>query len=255
MQTPKESAAHLFERLIQENENDWEDFNGYSDEDDPDETEIWKYKDTNLAMIADQYIVENSLKEKESNFITLFRKFITDYAGIIKIDEFTLIDLDEFISFYLVREISFERIINVRFITQVYVNFLRWLELNYEFNTSAMVTRLEQGLESDLNLALELNQHYRREHSVIDGILEANNGKDDITEGVFEIVKIGDNGFFRMREILTKKEFINVRVDINFTASELEGFLFEGSLKQTLYGWRMIDIEFIYPSQARPFLR
>ncbi len=255
LETPNESATVMFENLIRESENNWDDYYGFADEDEVEEIEAWKHKNTNIGLILDRFLESNTLSKTQIDLVQQLRRFSSDYAGVVRIDEFTIADLDEFMGFYLIREIAFERNLDGAEIILFFERLLDWLELNYEYTTESFRDRLINGLRFDFELAIELNQAYRREHSTIEGLLETNRSEEELTEGIFEIVRIGDNGFFRLREVLTRKEYINVRVDVNFTAKELQGFLVEGTVKPTMYGWRLIDADFIYPPQARPFLR
>jgi hypothetical protein len=91
---------------------------------------------------------------------------------------------------------------------------------------------------------------------MIDAIIESNACKSQIIEGFFQVDRIYKNGFVKLKDIHFKKEYLNVQM--NLPKSRLEQLvnesILDASLKTTAYGWRMVNLEYIFPKSAKSYL-
>jgi len=258
LKNPKESASTLFEILIQETDENWDESAQSAFEEESDDTEDWKYGKLIIPNIIQEYIAALSINEANSKVFHVllghFRNYCEKYAGIKQFDEITHEDLEEFFLFWLLREITLEKNILPESVKSVFYNFFKWLELSKDIDLIKSFREIITLHFSVFKDSIELSRKYFEKNSVIEGILEVNATETQIFSGLFEIEKLTDHGFVHLKDIHFKKRYLNVQ--INFLASP-EYFLnkiLDACIKPTAYGWRLVHLEYIYPQAAKPYL-
>ena len=94
---------------------------------------------------------------------------------------------------------------------------------------------------------------YFENNSVISGILEANVPDDQVVDGFFQVESVNRSGFLRLRDIHFRQTYLNVKINLS-DPLQLEDTILYASLKHTAYGWRIINLEYIFPAKAKPYL-
>ena len=94
---------------------------------------------------------------------------------------------------------------------------------------------------------------YFKDNSLIGGILEANVSDEKIINGFFLVEKVNTNGFLKLRDIHFQQTYINVKVNL-LEPALLNDSILDASIKFTEYGWRVVNLEYIFPAKAKPFL-
>lgn len=250
---PKESAVEQFESSISEAENDWEHLSAESYEE-SEENEEWRHGQLSVSHFVQEYISQaknhDIVRDRILNF---FSTFAADYAGIVKIDDFSSEDLEEFFIFWLIREISLEKEITFENIKTIFERFFLSLELSHNIDLKILFDEIQMTCFASAENALGCIRSYFDKNSLINGVLEANVENDRIISGFFQVEKISDNGFLRLRDIHFNKDYLNVK--INFTdPAELDKMILLASIKMTSYGWRVINLEYIFPQMTKPYL-
>jgi hypothetical protein len=250
---PKESASELFENIIEESENDWEEFPP-SALDEEEEREEWKYGNLSVADVIQDYIIQSHhISPVCERILGYLRTYSSEYAGILQIDDFSKEDLEEFFLFWLLREISLEKDISIADIKKTYDQFFIWLELTRNVDLNQLFEELIKNHYKSLQKSLASLRTYFENNSFINGILEANGTDDQIIDGFFQVEKVTRNGFIRLRDIHFRQTYLNVKIKLP-DPSLLEKTILYGSLKYTAYGWRIINLEYIFPLKAKPYL-
>ena len=99
-----------------------------------------------------------------------------------------------------------------------------------------------------------LSRKYFEKNSVIQGILEINAADAQIYNGIFEVEKVNHNGFVHLKDIHFKKRYLNVQINFPSPIESLDKKIIDASIKPTAYGWRLINLEYIYPLTAKTYL-
>jgi len=257
----KESATNLFDNLVLESDTEWdEDSNSeITDMDDEiDDAEIWKLGNNNIKNLTEDFLsnlneenIDVELAEKSLQYL---QNYISNYSGIVNIEEFTKEDLEEFLSFWLIRELTLDTKIDMKQHVENYFRFFSWLEFSKDISIKHLFAEVVNLHYNEFDFVLNSARTYLQNNSVVNGILEANTSEKELVDGYFEIISINKDGFLRLQDIHLKKIYYNVNIDKKFVELFEKGFIFEATLKPTGYGWRLLNLEYVFPRVAKPYL-
>lgn len=255
---PTEPAINLFDKLINESEKSWNEKEDYDLDDEFEETEIWKRGNYNIQKYIDEFLSnfesENKEPENEKRILEYLSNFINSFVGDTNIDEFDQLDIEEFITFWLVRELTLDTFVEVEKAFELYSKFFTWLEFSNEIYLSKVFSDLCDKHSKEVVQVIESARKYLNNSSIINGILEANSSDTVLHDGYFEIVSIAKNEFLRLQDIHTKKIYYNVRIDNDLKDNIKKANILEAMIKPTAYGWRIINIEYIFPKVSAQYL-
>jgi hypothetical protein len=258
LQNPNDSATNLFDNLLRETIENQEENIQFISEDEDDESESWKNGMRTVALVADQYLNSTNILDNNKFKITQLLKYLIefteDYAGIKQIEDIYKDDLYEFFSFWLLREIIFEDYTDFNEIYELYNNFFCWLEMYYESGLKKDFDQFYLSNCTDLENIIFIAKNCINSYSMLDSILEMGNYDAEIVNGFFEVVKILDNGFIRLRDIHFHREYFNVQVDSSIPHDRLKNCIIDANLRPTHFGWRMVNINYIYPQVSKSYI-
>jgi hypothetical protein len=250
---PKEPASELFENILAESENDWDDIPPATYEE-SEEKEEWKYGNLSVANVAQDYMAQSkNLEPISERILEYFQSYTDEYAGILQIDDFSKEDLEEFFLFWLLREISLEKEITSEHVKRTFENFFIWLELSRGIDLKNLYQEFVKSSFGSFDKTLSTIRQYFENNSVINGILEANTPDDQVVDGFFQVESVNRSGFIRLRDIHFRQTYLNVKINLS-DPLKLEDTILYASLKHTAYGWRIINLEYIFPAKAKPYL-
>ena len=253
LSNPKEPASDLFENIIAESENDWDELPPATYEE-AEEKEEWKYGNLTVANVVQDYFLQSkNLDPLSERILEHFQSYTDEYAGILQIDDFSKEDLEEFFLFWLLREISLEKEISSEHVKKTFESFFVWLELSRGFNLKKLYKEFIASSFSSFDRTLSTIRLYFENNSVINGILEANDPDDQIVDGFFQVEKVNRSGFLRLRDIHFRQTYLNVKINLS-DPLQLDGTILYASMKHTAYGWRIINLDYIFPAKAKPYL-
>jgi hypothetical protein len=251
--SPKEPASDLFENIIAESENDWDELPPATYEE-SEEKEEWKYGNLSVSNVVQDYLNQSeSLDSISVRVLEYFQSYTDEYAGILQIDDFSKEDLEEFFLFWLLREISLEKEISSETVKKTFQNFFIWLELSRGLDLKKLYEEFVASSFKAFDRSLSTIRLYFENNSVIDGVLEANTQEDQVVDGFFQVEKVNISGFLRLRDIHFRQTYLNVKINL-YNPRQLENTIVYASLKHTAYGWRVINLEYIFPAKAKPYL-
>ena len=257
---PKESAADLFEKMIQDSDMDWEDMlDSQVDDDENDDNEGWKSGEDLREKLINEFVHQPNLITRDSvatsKVMGFLINYLSNYAGIDDIEEITFEDLEEFFTFWLLREAFMERDLSAENIRDILIKFFRWLELAKDINLNPFLNEIVARHFTGFRKALLLVRSYFDKNSLIEGVLASNDAENKVISGLFYVEAITSNGLFRIQDIYLKKSYFNVQINLSDASpEELTGMIVDGTIKPTVYGWRLVNLEYIFPEKARPYL-
>ena len=251
--SPKEPASDLFENILDDSENDWNDAPPSTYEE-SEEKEEWKYGNLCVANVLQDYIIQSkNLDRAGKRLLEYFQSYSDEYAGILQIDDFSKEDIEEFFLFWLLREISLEKNISSEQVKKTFENFFTWLELSRGIDLKSLYDEFVCSDFNSFDKILATIRLYFENNSVINGILESNMPHDQIVDGFFQVERVGKSGFLRLRDIHFRQTYLNVKINLS-EPPRLENTIIYASLKHTAYGWRVINLDYIFPLKAKPYL-
>ena len=261
LENAKENATRLFDKLKLEEDAEWdEDSNSdITDMDDEIENgEIWKLGNNSIQNLTEEFISnlndENIDPEFAEKSLEYLHNYINNYSGFTNIEDINKEDLEEFITFWLIRELTLDTQIDLSESLNIFSQFFSWLEFSKDIPISNMYSDIIKHHIIELNFVLNSARTYLQNYSVVSGILEASTSDSELIDGYFEITSINNEGFLRLQDIHLKKIYYNVIIDKKFVVLFEKGFIFEATLKPTGYGWRLLNLEYVFPRVSKPYL-
>jgi hypothetical protein len=261
LENAREPATNLFDKLVVEEDTEWKEDNNSEITDMDGEVEngeIWKLGNNSIQNLTEEFLTKSDIEKMNPDFaeksLEYLHNYINNYSGFSNIEEFNKEDLEEFISFWLIRELTLDTHIEINDVLEIYLRFFSWLEYSKNIAITNIYTNLIKHYLFELNYVLNAARTYLQNYSVVNGILEANTSEMDLIDGYFEITSINKEGFLRLQDIHLKKNYYNVIIDKRFAELFEKGFIFEATLKPTGYGWRLLNLEYIFPKIAKPYL-
>jgi hypothetical protein len=261
LESANESATHLFNKMVLEQDIDWFD-EGNSDivdmDDELENDDIWKLGKNSIQSLSEDFLsnindTEVKMENAEKALEYLYN-YIYNYSGFVKIEDITKEDLEEFITFWLIRELTLDSNYSLSDILNIYSGFFSWMEFSRDISVVNLYDDLLKNHLDELHNVLNSARKYLQNYSVVSGLLEANKTSVELIDGYFEILSINKEGFLRLQDIHLKKIYYNVILDKRFVALFEKGLIFEATLKPTGYGWRLLNLEYIFPRIAKPYL-
>lgn len=255
---PEDSAAHLFNKIVSETESSWNEIDNHNMDEDLEDSELWKSTTNKISLLTSEFLSYNNnlnlSQEHAQKVLEYLSNFMVKYSGIQTLDDFELSDIEEFVSFWLIRELTLDSFIDFNKALNLYKRFFSWLELSKEIYLSQQFNQYVRSNHEKLEQALDSARTYLKNNSIINGMLEVNSSDTNLLDGYFEIVAFTNNGFLRLKDIHMKKIYYNVRLNKNFRELFQEGNIIEATIKPTPYGWRLLNLEYIFPQIASPYL-
>lgn len=258
--SPLESASDLFEKLIQDSDQDWEEMlESDSDDDDMDENERWKSGEGQRERMISEFVHQPNIMSRESastsKVLGFLNNYLSNYAGIDDFEEITYEDLEEFYTFWLLREAFMENDLTADNIRDILKKFFRWMELAKDINLNPFFNEIITRHFTGFRKALGLVRSYFKKNSLIEGVLASNDPENKVISGLFYVDALLENGLFRIQDIYLKKNYSNVQINLTeANPAELSGMIVDATIKPTVYGWRLINLEYVFPEKARPYL-
>ncbi|TFH01770.1 MAG: hypothetical protein E4H13_03990 [Calditrichales bacterium] len=250
---PRESAGDLFETILSEFSDTWDEASDSLFEDDED-IEEWKYGNLNAVRVIQEYQAElppDAMAARK--LLEYFQEFMDEYAGIGQIDDLEKEDIEEFFLFWLLRKASLEQDIPAEQIRTVFEQFFTWLEFRHNAEVLEIFNEFMDVNGKYLITTLNLTRAYFENNSLISGVLDANVAEDQLAEGYFKVEKVADTGLLRLKDVHFRQTYLNVKINLA-EPEQLIGTILEASIKFTAYGWRVINLEYIFPGQAVSYL-
>jgi hypothetical protein len=254
----KESASDLFEKLIQDSEQNWDDLLQPPFDDDIEDSEEWKMGEYQTAKLITEFLNQADQLdyhfENDERIIKYFRSYLEDYAGIDSVEEITFEDLEEFFIFWLIRETILETEIQPQAIRDTMSRFFKWLDLTKDINLNGPFSEVVQKHYQVFNDSIQITREYFANNSLIDGILASNDPEANVVSSLFTVDDISDNGFVRLRDLFLKDKYSNVQITLESDIKVLKGMIIDATIKPTMYGWRLINLDYVFPKSARAYL-
>jgi len=258
LHNPKENASDLFEKLLADAETNWDDMLKSAIDDEPDHADEWKIGEYDKERLIDEFLSQQQKPDKnvssELKVMNFVRNYLNEYAGIDQFDEISFEDLEEFYTFWLVRECMLENDLDPKLIKEILIRFFKWLELSKDINLSQSFNKVLLKNYDDFQNAVKTARAFFDKNSLIDGILASNNSDNEIVSGLFILEDILDNGLYRLRDAYLENKYTNVQINFPTHQKKYLEMIIDATFKPTMYGWRMVHLEYIFPKGARPYL-
>lgn len=255
LSNPNETAIDLFSKDLQSSDELWEEILPEPENEEDDEADSWKLNHVSVenifSMFAEekQSLLSNGFSEK---LYTNFRKFLSDYLEVSRLDELEFEYIEEFFLLllpqdFLLEEVDFEEL--KKFFTDLFtfIDVQTGTDLNESFDAF-----IENELD-EIQRTFRITQNCQKQKSYINFLLSKDSDSNKTVEGYFEVLEKSDNhvNLYDLDLKSTHKNIDLFPIDINKLK---KGDVLHMQLNTDSPVWRLVYLELLYPSASKYFL-
>jgi len=265
LQHPEESAIDYFEQLLKSDDDyeeqadwnlpdaeffghevDWTPFNPYFED---------------ISQITQKFVEDRSCNPAESAGciacdIELFEKYLTEYVGISNIYDISKEHLLEFLSVWLVQAFAQEKEPHYSSIYQSMARFVTWLANNYQIDHKRSFLRYYDNVKTEIPRVLRSLNRYLDEYDLFQVLLLREDCDSNQVSGFFEIDKLHSR-FSKRLDLINLQLFgkvDNVILNSSIFPQLKKGDILQATLIERNDIWEILEIHYIYPKAAKPFV-
>lgn len=256
LSNPNETAIDLFSKDLQSSDELWEEILPESEEnEEEDEADLWKLTHVSVDNIFALFAEENNdilTSPFSEKLFSNFRKFLSDYLEVSRLDELEFEYIEEFFLLllpqeFLLEEIDFEELQTVCSKLFTFIDIQTGTELKDSFDAFALNELKE------IERTFRLTQSCQKQKSYISFLLSKDSENSKTVEGYFEVIEKSESNvsLYDLDLKSTHKNIDLYPVDI----SELkQGDVLHMQLNTDSSLWRLVYLELLYPSASKYFL-
>ncbi len=253
---PQENAGARFDNLIKSDESPWEEFLPELEDDEDDETEEWKIKNSSIELIIDKFKDNYKLNfnaAPEFKVIDKFKEYLLNLIEIKSVEDLVIEDLEEFFLVVLIHDLIMDDKQKLPDIADIFSQFLTYLEFNCDVSLKDSFDRFINTNIDQIARTLKMTRDYYKKHPLLNFLLSSKNDEEKLVEGFFEIAGKED-GCFIMEDIHLNLQFKPVDLSQLPVNSLKAGDILHVQLLMDDLIWRIANLEMIYPIKAKFYL-
>jgi len=263
LQRPADPAMEYFEEL-QETEEDYEhqDWIDESMEWYPEDSyENWENEYVDIETTVERYLEEVSyttpnLLESTTHDISLFREYLTEFADVHEVYEINEQHFLEFFSYWLVQKFLLE---NEKQLPQIFRNiarFVTWLYNNYGIDYKNVFLSHYERVKKEVPRVINAMNDFLKEYDLFNALITKSKQDLPLMTGFYEIQ--GLQGRENKKLDLVDIHYFDQIRDVYLNSSAFlklkAGDIIQATLVNKGDAWEVLEIQFIYPHVAKPFL-
>lgn len=256
LNAPLENAGTRFDNLIKSDESPWEEFLPELEDDEDDETEEWKIKNSSIELIIDEFKDNYKLNfnaASEFRVIDKFKEYLVNLIEIKSVEDLVIEDLEEFFLVVLIHDLIMDDKQKLPDITAIFSQFLTYLEFNCDVSLKDSFDRFINTNIDQIARTLKMTRDYYKKHPLLDFLLSSKKDEEKLVEGFFEIAGKED-GCFIVEDIHLNLQFKPVDLSQLPVNSLKAGDILHVQLLMDDLVWRIANLEMIYPIKAKFYL-
>lgn len=256
LNAPQENASTRFDNLIKSDESPWEEFLPELEDDEDDETEEWKIKNSSIELIIDEFKDNYKLNfnaASEFRVIDKFKEYLVNLIEIKSVEDLVIEDLEEFFLVVLIHDLIMDDKQKLPDIADIFSQFLTYLEFNCDVSLKDSFDRFINTNIEQIARTLKMARDYYKKHPLLDFLLSSKNDEKKLVEGFFEIAGKEDDCFI-VEDIHLNLQFKPVDLSQLPVNSLKAGDILHVQLLMDDLVWRIANLEMIYPLKAKFYL-
>ncbi len=260
-----ETAIEIFENLLQSEFNEESEENWYEDTSEHHleyHKEEWQKSLETIDEVFKKFSSDEHYNSPETRGVLTgdlmyFKRFLNDEANLKRIYDLQEDHIAEFLSIWLVKEFVLKNDQQIQNIFRALARFITYINQNYNINLKREFLKYYEAVKSDLPRVVKAMNTFIDEYNVLASILNFEADDSQIKTGIFEITQIhGKNShLFDVQDLNIFQKIDNIFLDSSAFYKLREGDILNASLIEESDGWKVLDIQFIYPNLAKRFLR
>ena len=265
LQRPNDPAIDFFEEMLG-SEDDYDDARPWDEEEDEGGVEPaewddndFQYQDVNEAV---RHFLEEDRRQElvalpqMDRHMALFREYLVDEAGISNIHDLEERHLLEFMSVWLVQKFAQRREPNFQHLFQSLARFVTWLHSQYQIDLKRSFLKFYEKVKLEIPRLVRVLHAYLEEYDLFEVLLLRDQPGINQMTGFYEIGDVRNRvrKSFDLTNIHFRDTVTNVKLDAAIFSRLKPGDILHATLVQKGEQWTVLEIHFIYPRVARPFL-
>ena len=271
LQRPADPAIDYFEDLLGLDEEYREDKKWHQDEEAAPEDSVWEgtgyYDFESLPQVIDRFKVELNGKENPPSptavqDINLFAAFLRDEADVHNLYDLSEEHLQEFMSIWLLRHFAQKKLPRFSHIFQTLARFLGWLNQQYQMDLKREFARYYDRIKIEVPRIARVMNSYLESYDMFRVMLLRDQPDSHQTTDYFEVKglsnrrpKIVSLHNFPTADAPFEGEVLDCAFDSPIFSRIKPGDIMHATLVEGETGWNVLEIHFLYPAAAKPFLK
>jgi hypothetical protein len=251
---PQENAGGLFEDSLKNDETPWSEILPDMDDDEDEESELWKIGGAHISDIFLEFREQNELIYDENVLKALrkFEEYLIDFLEIRNFDEVDTQDLEEFFLVILLNDLIDQDASAIDRILDMFRNLFNHIEFQYDCDIKELFDSTNFSPD-DLKRVMDFNREYQAHHPLLNYLLSPESQNDTQVEGFYEVVK-KSGAYLVLKDIHLNTVFRPVGFERLESSNFLHGDILHVQMNLEQVGWRICRLEMLYPPQSKPYL-
>lgn len=259
----KEPAMDYFEELMESEDEIGISESWSTDEDfwEHDLSENWQSNFEPIDDLFEKFIIDvdsNSVSKRKTiaSDIDLFKEFLIKNAEVKNAYELSEEHILEFLSRWLVQQFVFEDDTKIQHIFRNLAKFITWFYNNYGIDYKSSFFSYYKSVRQDVPRVVRALNTYLNEYDLLETLLLQGKSTSEQVHGFYEVENLHSR-LDRTMDLLDLHFFEPVKnVRLNSTAfSKLEpGDILQATLVKDTENWKILEIQYIFPKIAKPYL-
>jgi len=261
---PYDLALDYFEELLQ-NEEEQKSENGWHENpkewNENAEVYEWEKNSENIEEVFFQFLNDEHYSPQISqqtlaHDIDYLSRYLIEYAKLSKISDLKENHLAEFLSVWLAREFILADVKQIAHIFRATARFITFIFHHYHINLKREFLKYYDVLKIDLPRVIQATNTFISEYNVFDTIMSTEINQSDYQVGYYEIIDIQN----REDRTLVVKNIFDYEYNLTFKFDSTaffrlrKGDILHASIIPDSQHWKILEIQYIYPNLARPFI-
>ncbi len=259
-----EPAMDYFEDLL-ESEEELDDFDAWSTDEDfwqnSDFTENWQSNFEPIDDLFEKFIVDvdcNSISKRKTIAadIDLFKEYLTEYANVKNAFELNEEHILEFLSHWLVQQFVFEDDSKIQHVFRNLAKFITWFYNNYGIDYKSSFLSYYKSVKTDVPRVVRALNTYLNEYDLMEALLLQGKSEVEQIYGFYEVKNLHSriNKTLDLMDLHFFDQVTNVSLNSSAYLKLEEGDILQATLVKNSENWKVLEIQYIFPKVAKPYL-
>lgn len=268
LQRPQDTAIDFFEDLLQA-EEDYHQGEEWSDqEDDEEESEelIWREGETpclDASETIDHFLNSHNGHlgddpERCARDLALFQEYLQEQAEIENIDELESEHFVEFFAVWLIQKFAQEdpAKLDLHLLFRSLARFAKWLARTHEVDHCRALGAAYEHVRNEYPRVRQCLDQYLKEYNLLDVLLYRDSDNGCQRSGFLEVKRVSNRNLrtLDLYDLQLSTDFQAVHLDSSICSRLRPGDILQATLRQEDEQWRILEIHYIFPKTARPFI-
>ncbi|RMI06590.1 MAG: hypothetical protein D6681_08450 [Calditrichaeota bacterium] len=262
---PTDPAIEYFEELLDseeaESENSSWELDGSVWPEDEEAWAEWETPFEDVTLVIQRFVQESPDRNPDdccclAHDMELFEEYLIEHAQVHNLYQIEGEHFLEFFAIWLVQKLAQEDESQFTRISQSLARFVSWLKQQQYVDLKRPFLRAYERVKIEVPRVVKALNIYLGEYNLFEVLLTRGNNEDHQISGFYQIQRLSSR-FQKTMDLVDVQAFSsleNVRFPSSAYAKLKVGDILQVTLIEKNYRWEVLEIQYIYPDVARPFL-